>query len=135
MIWIKFAAFVVVVYVLSAIVKLLLRKLLKVEKEKRAFFSYNHITKLHRKIDWAIRITSMIAFIVISSLIIIKNYSINLLLIASFFHILLDSVVRAFFERNYSQNPKQYILTLSEGVIFSLAIGIVIEFDLLIKLF
>lgn len=134
MIWIKFVSFVLVVYVISAMVKLFLRKLIKIEKEKMSIFSHNHITELHRKIDWAIRVTSMIAGIVISALITIKNYSINLLLIVSFFHIVLDSAVRVFFECNYSPNPKQYILTISDGVIFSFAIGIVIQFDLLVNL-
>ena len=134
MIWIKFAFFVLLVFVLIIIVKLLLRKLLKIEKEKSPFFSYNHINKLHRKFDWAIRITSAIALIVINSLIIFEDYSINLILIASFFYIGLDYAVRAFFECKYSQNPKQYILTISEGGLFLLAIFIIIKFDLLIEL-
>ncbi|WP_338653019.1 DUF4181 domain-containing protein [Sporosarcina psychrophila] len=134
MIWIKFLFFVFIVFVLNSIVKLLLRKILKIEKEKKTIFSYNHINELHGKVDWTIRITSMIALIVINSLIIIEDYSINLLLIASFFYIVLDYAVRAFFECKYSQNPKQYILTTSEGVLFLVAIIIVIKFDLLIKL-
>ncbi|SES07253.1 DUF4181 domain-containing protein [Psychrobacillus sp. OK032] len=134
MIWVKLALFVLVVFVLSTIVKLLLRKLIKIEKEKKSFFSYNHINDLHRKIDWAIRIISTIAFIVTNILIITREYSINLILITSFFYILLDYAVRAFFECKYSQNPKQYILTISEGVLFLLAIVIVIKFDLLINL-
>ena len=103
-------------------------------KKKGLFFSHNHINVLHRKIDWAIRITTMIAFIVITSLITFEDYSINLLLIAAFFHIVLDLAGRAFFQYEYSHNPKQFILTISEGVIISLAIGIVIEFDLLTNL-
>jgi hypothetical protein len=134
MIWVKFSFIVLIVFVLNIIVKLLLRKMLKIEKEKTPFFSYNHINELHGKIDWAIRIFSTIALIVINSLIIIEDYSINLILIASFFYIVLDYAVRAFFECKYSQNPKQYILTISEGVLFSLAIVIVIKFDLLIRL-
>ncbi|QNK89606.1 DUF4181 domain-containing protein [Sporosarcina sp. resist] len=134
MIWIKFLFFVFIVFVLNSIVKLLLRKILKIEKEKKTIFSYNHINELHGKVDWTIRITSMIALIVFNSLIIIEDYSINLLLIASFFYIVLDYAVRAFFECKYSQNPKQYILTTSEGVLFLVAIIIVIKFDLLIKL-
>ena len=133
MIWIKFALFVLVVFVLDAIVKLLLRKSLKIEKGKKSFFSYNHINELHRKIDWAIRITSTIVLIVTNILVIIEGYSINLILITSIFYLVLDSAVRAIFECKYSKNPKQYILTVSEGVLFLLAIVIVIYFDLLIR--
>ena len=133
MFWIKLAFFVLIVFVLNTIVKLLLRKLMKIEKEKKSFFSYNHINELHRKIDWVIRITSTIVLIVINSLIIIEDYSINLLIITSFFYIVLDYAVRAFFECKYSKNPKQYILTISEGVLFLIAYIIMFDY-LLIKL-
>ncbi|WP_399632675.1 DUF4181 domain-containing protein [Sporosarcina sp. SG10008] len=134
MFWIKFAFIVLIVFVINIIVKLLLRKLLKIEKEKKSFFSYNHINELHRKIDWAIRITSTIVLIVTNTLVIIEGYSINLIIIAMIFYFVLDYTVRALFECKYSQNPKQYILTMSEGFIFLLSIVIVIYFDLLIKL-
>ena len=124
--------FLLILFVLNTIVKLLLRKILKIEKEKKPFFSYNHINELHGKIDWTIRITFMIALIVINSLIIIEDYSIYLIIIASsFFYIVLDYAVRAFFECKYSQNPKQYILTISEGVLNLIAI--IIMFDFLVK--
>ena len=51
-----------------------------------------------------------------------------------FFFIVLYYAVRAFFECKYSQNSQQYILTISEGVLFLLAIVIVVKFDLIIKL-
>ncbi|WP_268238253.1 DUF4181 domain-containing protein [Psychrobacillus lasiicapitis] len=121
------------VFILNLIVKFLLRRLMKIEKENKPFFSYNHINALHRKIDWFIRITSAIALIVINCLIILESYSINLLLIATFFFILLDYAVRALFECKYSQNPKQYILTISEGILFLTAIIIMFDY-LLIKL-
>ena len=88
---------------------------------------------MHRKIDGAIRITSTIAFIVINILIIIEDYSINLVINASFFYIVLDYAVRAFFECKYSQNPKQYILTISEGAL--ILIAIIIMFDFLLNYF
>ncbi|MEK4426452.1 DUF4181 domain-containing protein [Solibacillus sp. FSL K6-1523] len=138
MIWGNFVFTVLIVFVLNTIVRLLLRKLFKIEKEKKSIlsslFSNKPINELHRKIEWAIRITWIIAFIVTYNLVIIQGYSINLILIASFFYILLDSTVRAFFECKYSQNPKQYILTISEGILFLLTLVIVIKFDLLIEL-
>lgn len=128
MIWIKLAIFLLILYILNTTVKLLLGKLLKIEKEKKPFFSYNHINEMHRKIDWAFRITSMIAFLVINILIIIEDYSIYLIIIASFFYFVLDYTVRAFFEWKYSQNQKQYILTISEAVLNLIAIIIMYNF-------
>ncbi|MBO0589337.1 DUF4181 domain-containing protein [Sporosarcina sp. E16_8] len=105
MFWVNFTFIVLIVFVLNTLVKLLLRKLLKIQNVKRPFFSYNHINERHRKIDWAFRITSALALIVTNYLVIIEDYSIYLILYTSFFYIALDYTVRAFFECKYSQNP------------------------------
>ena len=125
---IKLAIFVLVVFGVNVVVKLILRKVLKIEKEKNSFFSYNHLNDLHRKIDWGIRITSVITIITTNILVVIENYP-NYFLLIPFFFIGLDFLVRAFFERKYSQNPKQYILTLSEGVLMFLTVAIFIQLN------
>ncbi|TDL32804.1 DUF4181 domain-containing protein [Jeotgalibacillus sp. S-D1] len=134
MVWIKAALFSLIVLVLNTIIKVILRKLFKIEKERKFFFSYNHINELHRKIDWAVRLTSMIVSIVIMTLVIIEDHSVNLMLITWIFLIVLDYTVSVFFEWNYSQNPKQSILTISEGSLFIIVLVIVLEFDLLLSL-
>ena len=125
---IKFAIFVLVVLGVNVAVKLILRKVLKIEKEKNSFFSYNHLNDSHRKIDWAIRIISVITIITTNILVVIENYP-NYFLLLPIFLIGLDYPVRAFFERKYAKNPNQYILTLSEGVLMLLAIVLLIQFN------
>ena len=125
---IKLVLFVLGVFVLIMVVKLLLRKVLKIEKEKKPFLSYNHINNLHRNIDWGMRITSVIVIIVTNMLVIVENYP-NYFLLLPIFIILLDYPIRAFFERKYSQNPKQYILTLTEGVLILLALVVVVQYN------
>jgi len=125
---IKLAIFVLIVFGVNVGVKIILRKVLKIEKEKTPFFSYNHLNDLHRKIDWGIRITSVITIITTNILVITENYP-NYLLLIPIFLIGLDYPVRAFFERKYSKNPKQYILTISEGVLMFLTVVIVIQFN------
>ncbi len=128
MILVKLVIFVLIVFGVIVGVKLILRKVLKIEKEKKPFFSYNHLNDLHRKIDWGIRITSAITIIITNILVVTENYP-NYFLLIPIFLIGLDYPVRAFFERKYSKNPKQYILTLSEGVLIFLALVIVIQFN------
>lgn len=125
---IKLAIFVLIVFGVIVGVKHILRKVLKIEKEKKTFFSYNHLNDLHRKIDWGIRITSIITIITTNILVVTEDYP-NYFLLIPIFLIGLDYPVRAFFERKYSKNPKQYILTLSEGVLIFLALVIVIQFN------
>lgn len=131
---INLAIFVLIALGVNVAVKLILRKVLKIEKEKNSFFSYNHLNDSHRRIDWGIRIISVITIITTNILVVFENYP-NYFLLIPIFIIGLDYPVRTFFERKYSKNPKQYILTLSEGVLMLLAIVIFIQsnFSLIIS--
>ena len=132
MIWVKFALIVLIVYVLNTIVKFIFRKVFNIEKDKKSFFSNNYFNDWHRKMDSALRITSLIALIVTTILIFIEGYSINILLITALVFIGLDFAIKAFFERKFSKNPKQYMLTVSEGILILLATFIVFKFGLLV---
>jgi len=107
--------------------------MLNIEKEKTPFFSYNHINDLHKKIDWGIRITTLITIVVTNIMVGIQNYPINFLLLPIII-IGLDYPVRAFFERNYSQNTKQYILTLTEGILMLIAKAILFKANFFISI-
>jgi hypothetical protein len=132
MFWVKFGLIAIIVFVLISIVKLLLRKLLKIEKVKKELFSYNHINELHRKIEKGLRIFSTIALILLSYVLLFYFEDlIYLVLIAVIVFMVLDYMVRAFFEWRYTQYPKQSILTLTEMFLVLIAIIIVIEFKLL----
>jgi hypothetical protein len=132
MFWVKFGLIAIIVFVLISIVKLLLRKLLKIEKVKKELFSYNHINELHRKIEKGLRIFSTIALILLSYVLLFYFEDlIYLVLIAVIVFMVLDYMVRAFFEWRYTQYPKQSILTLTEMFLVLIALIIVIEFKLL----
>jgi hypothetical protein len=132
MFWVKFGLIAIIVFVLISIVKLLLRKLIKIEKVKKELFSYNHINELHRKIEKGLRIFSTIALILLSYVLLFYFEDlIDLVLIAVIVFMVLDYMVRAFFEWKYTQYPKQSILTLTEMFLILIAIIIVIEFNIL----
>ena len=131
MFW-KFVLIVIIIFALVSIAKLLLRKLLKIEKVKRDFFSYNYINELHRKIDTGLRIFSVITLILLFyvQLFYLEDI-IYLVLIGLIVFMVLDYIVRAFFEWKYTQYPKQSILTLTEMFLILIAMIIVIELNLL----
>ncbi|MEF3355138.1 MULTISPECIES: DUF4181 domain-containing protein [unclassified Paenibacillus] len=136
MFWIKFCLIAIIVFVLISTVKLLLRNLLKIEKVKKEFFSFNYINELHRKIDKGLRAFSAIILVILSFVLLIYYEDlIYLILIAVIAFMVLDYMVRAFFEWKYTQYPKQSILTLTEMCLILIAIIIVIEFKLLGPLF
>ena len=129
--WLQFVLFMAGVFILIPVVKLFLRKVLHIEKEKVKFFSYNHINSLHKRTGWIVRITTMIVSIIVLFLIILEDYSENFYLFTWLVLIGIDFAVRAFFEWKYSKNPKQSILTISEGFLLMSAITVVIQFNFL----
>ncbi len=131
MFWVNFGLIVLIVFLSITLVKLFLRKALNIEKEKKKFFSYNHINKLHKKIDMTIRTASSITFITLLYLILYQNYSITFFLVAMVIFTGIEYVVQAFFEWKYSQNPKQSILTISEMVILIIATIVIIRLNFL----
>src|SRR5690554_5572045 len=56
--WWKFIAFLVLVLIAITGFSAIMRKVFNVEKGKR--FSYNHVNTKHKKVDWTIRITTVV---------------------------------------------------------------------------
>jgi len=132
MFWIKFVLIGAFAFVLIEIVKVLLRKLFKIEKVKKELFSFNHVNELHRKIDKVLRIISTITLISLSYVLLFYYEDlIYLLLIAVIVFMILDYLVRAFFEWKSEKHRKQSILTLTEMLLTVATILIVIKFNLL----
>lgn len=86
------------------------RKLLKVEK--KPIFSYNHINEQHKKVDWTIRITFIVVFLI--SLVIYQTtpgWPVQPAVLLIIFLIVLE-VARAVFEKKYAENENDYKFTL-----------------------
>ncbi|MER2261361.1 MAG: DUF4181 domain-containing protein [Psychrobacillus sp.] len=120
-------------FVFNTIVRFLWRYLFRIKKEKKSFFSHNHVNELHKKIDGAFRITFMFILIVVNTMVIIEDYPIQIYIYTTLLYVVLGFAVRGFYEYKYSQNPKQSIVTISDGIIFS--IGLLIVFNYLIEYF
>ncbi|XXM74437.1 DUF4181 domain-containing protein [Lysinibacillus sphaericus] len=111
----KFCLIVFIVFVLISFVKYILRKVFHIKKVKRKVFSYNLINEMHRKIDKWIRLVSTITLISLSCLMIYESKQyVALYIIGVVSFLLLDYLVRAYFEWKHSESPKQAVLTVSE---------------------
>ncbi|ARF12980.1 DUF4181 domain-containing protein [Sporosarcina ureae] len=132
MFWLRFGVIVVCVFALKSLLKTLLRKLLKIEKVKKEFFSTNHINELHRKIDKSLRVFSAISlFTLYSVLLFYYEDFIYLFFFAIIAFTILDYIITAFFEWKYTRYPKQSILTITEMLVIVVSTIIVIQFNLL----
>ncbi|WP_400246636.1 DUF4181 domain-containing protein [Niallia sp. JL1B1071] len=108
--WLKLLILLFVFLIASNIFDLVARKILKLERRK--FFSYNHINKVHERIDWGIRIAFM--FILFTAFVI--NYAYNLWYLQPYFVLLLfitiSGLTRALIELKYLENRKEALFTI-----------------------
>ncbi|WP_233192884.1 DUF4181 domain-containing protein [Sporosarcina sp. P29] len=119
-------------FAVNSLLKAILRKLLKIEKVKKEFFSYNHINELHRKIDKGLRIFSTISLITLYTVLLFYYEDlIYLFFFAVLAFAILEFMITAFFEWKYTLYPKQSILTLTEMLVIIAAVIIVVQFNLL----
>jgi Domain of unknown function (DUF4181) len=125
--WVKFSLMAIIVFGLISMVKFLLRKIFKIEKVKRKFFSNNHINESHRKVDKWVRILTAITLMVLG-IMMINNEDLTYLYIIGFVTLsALDYSVRAFFEWKSGEYPKLAILTMAEMLMILTAILIVFQ--------
>ena len=113
-----FILFLISMWLLIVAFSFGMSKLLKVEREK--WFSYNHINDLHKKIDWAIRITFTITLLVSTYYMIYSDSSETVWYFETWFLLIvfvaISESVRAYMEWRYIENRKVYVLTILEMV-------------------
>ncbi|WP_430786966.1 DUF4181 domain-containing protein [Virgibacillus flavescens] len=131
MFWLKLGLITIIVFVVISLVKLILRRIFKIERVKKEFFSYSYINDLHRKVDKSINIISTITLFIIFFVVFFYDEPIVLLPIGLLFFQGLEESVRAFFEWKHSEYPKQAILTVTEMLLVLTVITVVIQFELL----
>ncbi|MCA1063809.1 DUF4181 domain-containing protein [Rossellomorea sp. AcN35-11] len=128
MFWVQFCLIATLVFFLISAVKRLLRKMFKIKKVKRAFFSYNHVNESHRKVDMRIRFLSAITLTILAVLALHSEHLINLYWMGVALLVTADYAVRAFFELKHSEYPKQAVLTIAEMFIMLTAILLAFQY-------
>lgn len=120
--WLKFLLFLVIIGLLMFSFNTITRKVLKVKK-KRAF-SYNHLNGLHKKIDWTIRITFVVA-IIVGGIINTSRLPLNPILFLEPYFLLimlifLTEIVTAVMEWKYAENRNAYIFTVLQLIFITI---------------
>ncbi|WP_394173178.1 DUF4181 domain-containing protein [Guptibacillus hwajinpoensis] len=114
--WLKLVLLIIILIVLNFTFSAVMRRWLKVEKRK--FFSYNHVNKLHSKVDWSIRITLMVVIILGAFYNVTKLPAESLWYLEAWFvlfiFLIVSESVQALFEWKYAINRRDYIYTLSQ---------------------
>jgi undecaprenyl pyrophosphate phosphatase UppP len=122
--WLKFFLFLLIYGLLIFFFNRVMRKWLKVKKKK--LFSYNHLNKKHKKVDWIIRITFVILIIVGGFYNAIQNPLERIWFLEThivvFAFILASETVRAVMEKRYAENRNDYKYTLSQLGFISLSL-------------
>lgn len=110
--------FLVVTVLVISIFEFVIRKLLGVERKK--WFSYNHLNKRHKKLDWAIRIIFTILLLMSTYYTIYKDT----VAIAWYFEtwfiliifVITSEMLRAIMEWIYAENNKDFVATIIEMI-------------------
>jgi hypothetical protein len=127
----KFIMLFIVIILIIAASKFILRKVFNINKVKKKAFSYHHINSTHRKVDWAVRLTALAVYLILMNRLFYHDLSINLFLFFMTLIFTSDNFVRAYFEWKFSADPKQSILSIAEGVILITIVLGIIQFDVL----
>ncbi|WP_112180009.1 DUF4181 domain-containing protein [Paraliobacillus zengyii] len=91
----------------------------KLEVRKKDWFSYNHVNKLHKWLDWSLRLV-MVFVLPISYFIpftVETNEYAGLPFIILMVYFILDGLLRTFMEWKYYPGRKDYIVTLVNTIV------------------
>lgn len=128
MFWIKLFFTIGMFLLLLFIFNYLIRKFLKIEKGK--VFSYNHVNKNHKKVDWIIRISFVIIILTSQFLIMTKGGRYNIWYLQIWFimiaFVIISQITRAFMEWKYSEESKRYLFTISQLIFVLILLFILI---------
>ncbi|MBT2663441.1 DUF4181 domain-containing protein [Bacillus sp. ISL-45] len=116
------------------LMKFILRKALNIPKVKRKAFSYNHINKTHRNLEWVLRIATVIAYVYLFFQLMYEDFPGNLFLLIMTLLFTAQNFLRAYFEWKAWEQPKESILSIAEGVMLIGIVLLLIQFDVLYKL-
>lgn len=105
--WTEFIIIILIIILLVGIIPAVFRYKMRADKKK--WFSYNHINKLHKKIDWTLRIVYMISLIVSAIFFYTKPLLISIILAV---FVLSQISVQAFIEWKFSENRKNFKVSL-----------------------
>ncbi|GAB3056353.1 DUF4181 domain-containing protein [Virgibacillus ainsalahensis] len=118
--WPNLILLLAIILLLMVLFNTIMRKWLRIKKKK--FFSYNHVNEKHKKIDWTIRITTIVV-ILLGYIITITRGPMDMIWFLQpwfilFIFMIVSETVRAVMERKYAENPNAYKLTISQIVFF-----------------
>ena len=105
--WSELIIILLIVIFLIIIIPAIIRY--KMGADKNKWFSYNHINKFHKKVDWTLRIIFLISILV--SAVLPNEQPLLLPLISSFF-VLSQIIVQSYVEWRFSDNRKNFKVTL-----------------------
>lgn len=121
-VWWKLILLLVIFVVAWNIFNAIMRKLLKVEKQK--FFAAHHVNEKHKKIDWLISLIAIVSVIVGFIINSMRNHTEWFWFLEPWFIMLLylaaTQIVKAIMERKYAENADMYKVTISDTIFISI---------------
>lgn len=121
-VWIKLFIMLAVFGTILFFINKAMRKWLGVEKKE--VFSYNHVNEKHKKIDWTIRILTILFMGIGFTLNVNRDPSERIWFLETYFLLIVfifaTEIARVAMEKKYAENKKDYIFTTFQLVMISL---------------
>lgn len=116
--WWRWLLLMAIVILALTVFNAIMRKIFKVERPK--LFSYNHVNEKHKRVDWTIRIMTMVALILGYTINSTRNPAEWFFYFQTWFILFLfiftQQTAKAVMERKYAENRNRYKVTIGETV-------------------
>ncbi|MGV2939155.1 DUF4181 domain-containing protein [Mesobacillus sp. LC4] len=129
----EFLILIGLIVAIICLMKYFLRKVLHIPRVKRKAFSYYHINQTHRNLEWVLRVSTVIAYVYLSFQLMYEDFSVNLFLLIMTLLFTAQDFLRAYFEWKATDQPKESILSIAEGVMLLGIVLLLIQFDVIYK--
>ncbi|WP_233569871.1 DUF4181 domain-containing protein [Falsibacillus albus] len=111
-------------FVVQLAINYLLRKWLKVKRKK--LFSYNHLNEKHKKIDWTIRIITIVLLVIGTTINATRIPTEQFWFLQTYFILFMmifsTETTRAIMEKKYAENRNDYLYTTFQLIFASILV-------------
>ncbi|RLQ92307.1 DUF4181 domain-containing protein [Falsibacillus albus] len=122
--WSKILMILAIYFVVQLAINYLLRKWLKVKRKK--LFSYNHLNEKHKKIDWTIRIITIVLLVIGTTINATRIPTEQFWFLQTYFILFMmifsTETTRAIMEKKYAENRNDYLYTTFQLIFASILV-------------
>lgn len=124
----KYVLIFVMLYAARCLLKSLLRRIFTIQKD---LYSTNYVQQRFNEVDTKVKNYSIIVLLVALVMDVAYFEESYFFIITVFLYTFIRMAIKAYYERKYSKDPRQSILTFSDLFVLTIALIIILKYNLL----